>query len=269
MVDWVSLLKRLPQNKEQLQPYLISGHEEFNGFLSREYPCLPEDLRRELERNLATRKGTRFLDLLQAYPRAAVRTWAVELAEFLPAELRIPRLLIALGDKNDEVKLLASAGLGKLSSADVARRLVEGLAEGKWLPARVAQVLSSIAEISLPYVANLASSADEKLRLYAVDIFEQINTEQAGQEMLKLLGDSSGQVRKRASTALLSFSGINSGEALLEGLRREHDLELKIHLMKLLGRIRYGPAREILEAQLGSGNPKLERAASAALEHVH
>lgn len=268
MVNWVLLLKKLPQDKKQLQPYLTGKYQEFNGFLAREYPQLPESLRRELERNLATRKGTGFLDMLQTQSQPAVRGWAVELACFLPAELRIPRLFRALGDKDEEIKLRATEALGQLTSAEVARELVEGLVSGKWLPARIAQVLSNMGEFSLPYVAKLALSPDEKHRLYAVEILEQINTPRAGMEILRLLNDPSGVVRKRSAAALLSFSGIDSGKALVEALRQEQNPDFKVYLVKVLGRMRYGPAREVLKAQLGSGDPRIIKAASTALEQV-
>ena len=267
MHKWVSMLKNLPQDKDSLNDFLVDG-KDFSLFLASDYTKLEESLRRELERNLATRKGTKFLDLLQAQREAAVRLWAVELANVLPAELRIPRLLTGLGDKDEEIKLLAASSLGQMKSAGVAKQLSEGLSTGRWLPARVAEALSSMGEACLPALAELASSEEVRLRLYAVEILEQVNSGAAVKMILQMLKDKSPQVRKKAAAVLVSFPDLAHGPEAVEALAREEDLQTRLQLIRLLGKIRFEPARAVLELQLESQDPKIVQAAAAALSTI-
>lgn len=265
MTDWVSLLKKLPQNKEGLMPYL-KEQREFYSFMYTEYPNLPECTRREVERNLATRKGARFLDLLQLQKQAAVRGWATIIAGFLPAELRIPLLFNALGDRDEEVKLLATERLADLKSVEVARELVNGLESGKWLPARIAEVLSNLGDLSLPFVSRLIDSPSDQLRLNCVEILEQINTSAAGRLIIRLLDDPSDSVRKRAASALAALLGAAAGAELFAALQKEQNSACKIQLIRLLGRLKYIPARDYIEAYLQSEDPKLINASATALD---
>ncbi len=267
MQKWVSMLKNLPQDREGLNSFLMGG-KDFSSFLAADYGKLEESLRRELERNLATRKGTKFLDLLQAQTDAVIRLWAVELANFLPAELRIPRLLAGMGDKDEEIKLLAARSLGQMKSSGVARQLIAGLSTDRWLPARIAEALSSMGQASLPFLAELASNPEDRLRLNAVEILEQINTPAAREIVLQLLYDASPQVRRKAAGVLLSFSDLAYGPEALKALAQEEDLPTRLQLIRLLGKIRFEPARAVLQSQLESQDPKIVRAAAAALNGI-
>ena len=267
MDKWVTLLKSLPQERSQLTPFLATG-KNFQEFMALEYWSLPEELRREVERNLATRKGAKFLDLLQLHPNHVVKTWAITIAELLPAELRIPRLLKALGDRDEGIKLIATSGLGKLKSTEVVKLLIEGLSNDQWVPARIAQTLSNMQEFALPQVIELLAHPEERIRLYAVEILEQTELASAGEALQSSLQDISPMVRKKSAAALLSFGGIFPGPALTDALRGESDPQTRLQLIRVLGKMKFGLARETILAQLHDADLKVVQAAKVALDSL-
>lgn len=268
MTDWLQLLRNLPVDQEQLSPFL-SKENSFYDFINNAYDNLPEEQRRLVERNLTTRKGTKFLDLLQNHHKPAVRAWAVGIANLLPAELRIPRLLTALADKDDGIKISASTELGRLRSGEVVNLLIDGLVNETWLPARIAQALVAIGELALPNLVVLTKNPEEKVRLYAVEILEQFSDPIAFSAIGELLkNDPSIRIRKKAVSALTSFSDVQVGRILEDALCVESDSAVKPQIIKALGRLQVNSSCDVLRQQLLSKDEKISLAAKEALNII-
>ncbi len=264
MDDWLTLLKDLPQDQEGLKPYLL-WDQNFTDFLAQDYSGISESQRRVIERNLSTRKGLRFIDLLFEHKDPMIRRWALELADLLPGEMRIPRLLNSLDDKDEEIKLIAATKLGRMRSVGVAKALIKGLEEERWLPARVAQALSSMEDLGVPELIQLSKGDSEKLRIYAVEILGMIGSIRAGQAVLRALTDLSPEVRKTAVKASEQFPVEVIGPVLLTALTREQDIPIKILLIRTLTKLGITQAIPTLQREQHAENPKLAETARKAL----
>ncbi|MDA8443294.1 MAG: HEAT repeat domain-containing protein [Peptococcaceae bacterium] len=265
MPEWVDLLKHLPQQAEELASY-ITADKDLADYLTGEYRKLPEELRRGLERNLATRKGTRFFDLLQKNNNPTVRGWALLLAGFLPAELQIPRLFNGLGDKSEENKLVAACKLGKLQSKEVVELLIDGLVTGRWLPARIAQALSAMDASALPQLIKLTTNSDENIRIYAIEILASFVAPEVGPVIMQLLSDPAAKVRKKAAEVVPAFADLICPEQIGQILRSEMDMAVRLQLVRAIGQVNLPGITAILQDEANGDNQKIARAARIALE---
>jgi HEAT repeat protein len=265
MDNWLALLKNLPQDREQLIPYL-NGEGSFIDFFYQVYPGIAEPIRRELERNLATRKGLKFIDLLIAQRDPNLRRWGLELIDLLPAEMRIPRLLKVFDDKDEGIKLASAAYLGRMKSVEVVKALIQGLEEERWLPARIAQALSSMGDFGVPQLIELSKGDTEKLREYAVEILSDIGTTDAGEAVREAFDDDSSVVRKTAIKASEKFPSQFFEAALIDALLREQDIPTKIQIVRTITKLRLSKAKPALKLELTANDPKLVQAARKALE---
>ncbi|KNZ69723.1 PBS lyase HEAT domain-containing protein repeat-containing protein [Thermincola ferriacetica] len=147
-------------------------------------------------------------------------------------------LVEAMADKNEEVKIVAAEALLKMRDVETISLLVEALRNpGKWLPARVAEVLAAIGEPAVPVLTEAAADADEKVRAYVIQILGMINANGLEPVFQKGLQDSSVEVRRAAASVLAELKPAGLQEDLLAAVK-DSDARVRIHAIKALSRFK-------------------------------
>ncbi len=129
-------------------------------------------------------------------------------------------LVTALGDKNEAVRLAATASLVNLQDAGTAEPLAQALAHpGKLVPARVAEVLLALGEQAVNPLLEAIREADEEGQPLIIEVLGQLEDSKAVPVLTEILQASSvDKSRAAAATALGNLPERGQGSALMEAL---------------------------------------------------
>lgn len=177
-------------------------------------------------------------------------------------------LFEAMADKNEEVRLAATAALKKLRDPSVAFRLAQALRDpNKWLPARVAEVLVSLGQASVPALHAEINHHDPIVRGYVIEILGEIGDVSAAESLQQALSDTDANIRLKAAEALGSLSHPGSVE-YLAGVLEDPEFKVRIQAVKSLGKTGGGQAARHLAALLKAQDEMMIHVVLDTLRHM-
>jgi len=146
-------------------------------------------------------------------------------------------LFMAMADKNEEVRMAATAALKKLRDPTIAPRLVEALKEpNKWLPARVAEVLVPLGQAALPALQAALNWEDPVTKGYVIEILAEIGDSSSIEALHESLKDSNSNIRLQAARALGKIADKGS-VVFLEELLCDPEIKVRVQAIRSLGKI--------------------------------
>lgn len=161
-------------------------------------------------------------------------------------------LFHAMADRNEEVRLAAAASLKKVKDPSVAPMLIEALKfPNKWLPARVAEVLLSLGEVSVTALEGALSDDDPVIRGYVVELLGELGQGVSAPALYPTLKDENSNVRLQAARVLGKLSSSESVGPLVE-LLNDRETKVKVQAVRSIGKIGGAEAVKQLERVLVS-----------------
>ncbi len=177
-------------------------------------------------------------------------------------------LFRAMADRNEEVRLTATAALKHSGDASIAGLLVDALKEpNKWLPARVAEVLISLGQASTPALHAALKEDDPVFRGYVIEILGEIGDQSSGNALHQALRDDNCNIRLQAARALGQI-GQRDSVNLLAQLLHDPEIKVKVQAIRSLGRIGGMEAAQCLTEILMSNNAVVRFAALNSLRQM-
>lgn len=201
-------------------------------------------------------------------PDPKIRAIAVERLGSTGGE-GVPGLLFrAMADKNEEVRLAATAALKELADPSIAGLLVNALKEpNKWLPARVAEVLISLGSLAVPALRSALEDSDPVFRAYVIEILGEVGDRSSVDTLHLALGDSVANIRRQAAAALGKTGYPGSVGFLVEALN-DPEIKVKVQAIRSLGIIGGPEAVRHLTEMAEHSNLAVRCAALDALSHA-
>lgn len=161
-------------------------------------------------------------------------------------------LFNAMADKNEEVRLAATAGLKKIKDPSVAEMLVGALKfPNKWLPARIAEVLLSLGQVSVTALQGALQDDDPVIRAYVVELLGEMGPMVPASALFPALRDEHSNVRLQAARVLGKI-GLSNSMGLLVELLNDPENKVQIQAVRSIGRISGDEAVKNLEGVLNS-----------------
>lgn len=175
-------------------------------------------------------------------------------------------LFNAMADKNEEVRLAATAGLKKIKDPSVAGMLIDALKfPNKWLPARIAEVLISLGQVSVTALQGALQDNDPVIRAYVVELLGEMGPMVPASVLYPALRDEHSNVRLQAARVLGKI-GLSNSIGLLVEMLNDPETKVQIQAVRSIGRIGGAEAVENLEGVLNSDrDPAIMLAALDAL----
>ncbi|MDT3700042.1 MAG: HEAT repeat domain-containing protein [Thermincola sp.] len=177
-------------------------------------------------------------------------------------------LFRAMSDKNDEVRMSATAALKSLADPSIAKFLVEALKDPyKWLPARVAEVLVAIGPAGVPDLHQALESNDPALKGYIIEILGEIGEPSSASQINHILQDSNANIRLQAARSLGKIRHDSSIQPLA-GLLEDQEVKVKVQAIRSLGLIGDSRAVQYLSPYLNAQDKVIKFAVSEALHNI-
>lgn len=175
-------------------------------------------------------------------------------------------LFNAMADKNEEVRLAATAALKKIKDPSAAEMLVGALKfPNKWLPARIAEVLTSLGQVSVTALQGALQDNDPVIRAYVVELLGEMGPIVPASALFPALRDQHSSVRLQAARVLGKI-GLSNSISLLVELLNDSEAKVQIQAVRSIGRIGGAEAVQNLEGVLNSDrDPAILLAALDAL----
>lgn len=181
----------------------------------------------------------------------------------------VPELLFkAMADKNEEVRLAATAALKKQGDPAISHLLVGALKEPyKWLPARVAEVLVALDRAALPALQGALDEKDPVFRSYVIEIMGEIGDSSSAETLYPALRDANSNIRLQAARALGKIRCPGSANFLLE-LLNDSEVRVRVQAIRSLGRIGEPASVDSLTKMLNHPDAVIRYAAKEALGNM-
>lgn len=177
-------------------------------------------------------------------------------------------LFTAMSDKNEEVRMSATAALKKLADPSIAEALVNALQDPyKWLPARVAEVLVALGPTTVPALHRALEVKDAAVRGYIMEILGEIGDHTSALPLNQALQDSNANIRLQAARALGRI-GQSCSILPLVGLLEDPEVKVKVQAIRSLGEIGDPEAAKYLTPYRGVSNKVVDFALSEALDKL-
>lgn len=176
-------------------------------------------------------------------------------------------LFNAMADRNEEVRLAATASLKKIKDSSVASMLIESLKfPNKWLPARVAEVLLSLGEVSVTALEGALSDDDPVIRGYVIELLGEMGAGVSAHTLYPALKDENSNVRLQAARVLGKIGDADATKVLAE-LFNDQETKVRIQAVRSIGKIGGQYAARQLEKLLTSEeDPRIQIAAFDTLK---
>ncbi len=159
-------------------------------------------------------------------------------------------LFNAMADRNEEVRLAATASLKKIKDPSVASMLIEALKfPNKWLPARVAEVILSLGEVSVTALKGALSDSDPIIRGYVIELLGEMGTTALAPTLYPALKDDNSNVRLQAARVLGKIGSTGSVKQLAE-LFNDPENKVRVQVVRSIGKIGGVDAAKQLEKLL-------------------
>lgn len=159
-------------------------------------------------------------------------------------------LFNAMADRNEEVRLAATASLKKIKDPSVASMLIEALKfPNKWLPARIAEVLLSLGEVSVTALEGALTDNDPVIRGYVIELLGEMGTKVSAPTLYPALKDENSNVRLQAAR-VLGRMGSPEAITLLAELLNDPETKVRVQAVRSIGKIGGPGAARLLEKLL-------------------
>lgn len=146
-------------------------------------------------------------------------------------------LFEAMADKNEEVRMAATSALKKLRDPSVAGLLIDALKfPNKWLPARIAEVLVSLGQVSVTALKAAMQDSDPVIRGYVVELLGEMGASLPAAVLYPALKDEHSNVRLQAARVLGKMGHEDSAEYLAE-LLNDSEMKVRVQAIRSLGKI--------------------------------
>jgi len=182
----------------------------------------------EIDREIATLLSAR---------RAWKRYLAAQRLGAINATVAGPALIVALRDKNFEVRRATVRSLGRLAVADATAGLISALAEGRTPDSLTLWALLQMGAPALETARAHLANGDDRMKIYAIRLVELLGSPRDSVAISTLVHDLSPGVRSAAALALGRLGGASSLTLLLELLEDEEG-SVRRDACKALGRLR-------------------------------
>jgi HEAT repeat protein len=173
-----------------------------------------------------------------ANPAADLRAQSAEILGYLALPGGSQALIEALGDRREEVRLTAVTSLTRLQDSSTIIPLAEALGNpGRFLPARVAEVLLAFGEKAVAPLIEEIRKADPEGQALICEVLGQIGDARAVPVLMEVLRESSSEKsRAAAAQSLGAIPGEGNVQALLEALKDSH-WSVRAKAAEALGRL--------------------------------
>jgi HEAT repeat protein len=181
-------------------------------------------------------------------------------------ETRALLVTLSAGTEGERVRAatrLYHLGRSHLGVSALTSQLGDRDAAARCLAARLLGVLRS--EQALSALATILEDPDWAVRRDAAEALGQIGASRSAPALSALLDDPHARVRIAAARALSELRGGTPDGALARALRREQDLEVRLHLAEALGRCSTPRARRALRGLLTDQSEPLRVVAASHL----
>lgn len=237
-----SLTPGLKEYLLELEPAeLAAGLSEMIGEMS------PELVEETASLLISEEKWDEILDLTED-ANAQLRENTAEILGYLPGPGGSKTLVTALGDKNEAVRLTATASLIKLRDPETAELLAQALAHpGKLIPARVAEVLLALEDKAVPPLMEAIQEAEEEGQPLIIEVLGQLEDSESVSILTEILQESPwDKSRAAAATALGNLPHGGQESALIAALEDPY-WEVRAKAAEALASLQNYEAREALQ----------------------
>lgn len=221
---------------------------------------------------LLERRGTRQRALRSArHRRATARANSAHLLGALGGPGALPRLVLLLADRDEEVRAVAVRALGRLGDPAAAVALVSALVgSGRPLPHHaVMAALRRIGPAAWTVLRSFADHPDPLVRARVAEAMGLVGAVRAASTLVTMLaGDPADEVRLRAARALGALGAPGAVDALLAATDAGEPTALRVTAAQALGALGSRAAVPVLRALVADPHHWVAHTAAAALVDV-
>jgi HEAT repeat protein len=198
------------------------------------------------------------------------RARAAELLGLLRRIEAAPRLCALLGDRDEELRLVAARALGRVGDPDAAVSLLDTLTGPRPTPSHVvAHALVGLGPPAAPALLSALDHADELVRATALDALRLLGVPAAAEPVARTLRDDpSLEVRRRAATTLGRIGLRSAGPHLLAAAQPDRPTALRAEAVRALGELGATGAVADLARLLDDDEYAVAHAAARALARL-
>lgn len=170
-----------------------------------------------------------------------------EITDIWETQGLIDEYINALASNKEGERIAAAGVLIKLKDKRVLPRLVKALEQpDKYLPARVAEVLTALEEDTAEHLSAVLSEMPEKTKSLCIDILQEIRDERTSEALIRELANGSAEIRKKAAAALGEVGSTRAVDSLIL-LMKDTDGGVRSWAAKALGQIGIPSAIPVLK----------------------
>ncbi|NPV89191.1 MAG: HEAT repeat domain-containing protein [Firmicutes bacterium] len=163
------------------------------------------------------------------------RVQGAELLGFLQSQSGVAPLLEALGDPQDEVRLVTATALKRMNDLNIVLPLIKSLEPPvKATPARVAEILFALGPPVVEPILRAMDGVTEPTRGVLISILGEIGGAGITDELFRALQDRAPHIRGRAAEALGRIGGQEAGTRLIP-LLTDSSAEVRARAAQALG----------------------------------